>query len=208
MKTDLVTLGTQIKVVDVVQILTKHSFSQFPVVDRDAGGHGRGTLVGSISRVHLFALLSRRDIFFAEGEESDALTFSDLDRAQHQLPLDDKKTIVHHLSPEDEKKMIHLSPYIQIGPHTFDGHGKCKQLPTIFALFRMIFILTIITFPLFRIGGACMGYVPCTRTSVRSLNYFQLYSTFFRIVYILNIKQLSYSLGRCMLLIRTSVLLG
>ena len=81
MQTKLVTLSSQIKVATLVEILKEYSFSEFPVVDQDASGHGGGALVGSISRVHLFALLSRRDIFFAEGEESDALTFSDLDRA-------------------------------------------------------------------------------------------------------------------------------
>lgn len=131
MKTGIVTVGTQIKVSDLVKILRRNDFSDFPVVDRDANGCGEGTLVGSISRVDLIALLNRRDIFFRREDESSiedkSLSFSELDCARPKLPLPQPKDIGRDLTFEDERKYVHLSPYIQIAPHTFDGHGSAER---------------------------------------------------------------------------------
>jgi len=133
MKTGVITIGTQVKVSDLLKLLRAHDFSDFPVVDRDANGHGEGALVGSISRVDLLALLSRPDIFFPPETESSiedkALSFSELDSARPILPLPglEAKNIGRDLSAEDKKKYVHLSPYIQIAPHTFDGHGSAER---------------------------------------------------------------------------------
>ena len=127
MKTGLVKLTTQIRVGELVGVLRAHSLSDFPVVDKQ-----EGTLVGSISRVDLIALLNWPGVFFSDQEGSDdgvtdlILSFADLNKAR-QVPLPEKEDIGKHLSLEDEDKYLHLSPYINIAPYTFDGHGAADR---------------------------------------------------------------------------------
>lgn len=125
MKTRLITLGTQVKVGELVEKLNTHGFSEFPVVDSD-----EGTLVGVITRVDLCALLHRWDIFYNDDEEETdkTLSFAELDRLRRTYPVSEEKgSIGKHLSPECMGKVLHLSPYIQIAPHTFDGHGSAER---------------------------------------------------------------------------------
>lgn len=128
MKTGLVKLTTHLRVGELVGVLRAHSFSDFPVVDKQ-----EGTLVGSISRVDLIALLNWPGVFVSDQEGSDddsvtdlILSFSDLDKAR-QVPLPGKEDIGKHLSLEDEDKYLHLSPYINIAPHTIRGHGAANR---------------------------------------------------------------------------------
>ena len=127
MKIDLVTLGTHIKVVELVNLLAEHSFSEFPVVDRDAEGLGRGTLVGSITRIDLISLLSCKEAHYASREEENKradkmLSFAELDNARFKCQEENRKG--HQAKKE---AVIHLSPYMKIAPHTFNGHGSAER---------------------------------------------------------------------------------
>lgn len=136
MKTGLITLGTKIQVGDLVEALKNYQISDFPVVDRDLEGGGGGTLVGMISRDDLRALLLHPSIFFS-CEESDCdesyktrktLSYAELYESKRILPAHNHEGQVDRLvSPADMKKILHLSPYIQIAPHTFDGHGSAER---------------------------------------------------------------------------------
>ena len=48
MKAGVVSIGTEMKVSDLVSVLRRHNYSDFPVCDRDATGFGEGALVGLI----------------------------------------------------------------------------------------------------------------------------------------------------------------
>jgi len=147
-KNGIVTLGMHMHVGELIAVLQKHVFSSFPVVDSE----GDGALVGQISRVDLFALLSRPDIFYAkEGEDVDenedddlTLDFAELDRARSSyasavtMPPEE---IGKDLTDEDKAKFLHLAAYLQVAPHTFDGHGSAERA---YEMFRSLGLREII----------------------------------------------------------------
>ena len=96
MKTDLVLLGLQVKVAELVDVLTQHSYSEFLVVNRDANEQGPFTLIGLISRVDLLALLRCGSVSYANGEagseETDKfLSFAELDAARAHISCPQNK---------------------------------------------------------------------------------------------------------------------
>lgn len=146
-KSGIVTLAIHVQVGELIAILQQHQFSSFPVVDRD----GDGALVGRISRVDLLALLSRRDVFYVKkGEESDdeegelPMDFAELDRARPSYALAISllpEDIGKDLTEEDKAKFLHLAAYLQVAPHTFDGHGSAERA---YEMFRSLGLREII----------------------------------------------------------------
>eukprot|EP00588_Corethron_pennatum_P017056 CAMPEP_0194305452 /NCGR_PEP_ID=MMETSP0171-20130528/2886_1 /TAXON_ID=218684 /ORGANISM="Corethron pennatum, Strain L29A3" /LENGTH=910 /DNA_ID=CAMNT_0039056993 /DNA_START=47 /DNA_END=2779 /DNA_ORIENTATION=+ len=119
------TITTQINVDKLVKILQLNNCSDFPVVDKFDK-----VLVGKISRDKLLTLLSCKKLFFADSEEGGkgnglALSSSEMDMAR--VERQDEEDIFSNISVEDAARCIHVAPYLQIAPHTFDGHGSAER---------------------------------------------------------------------------------
>ena len=158
MKTGVISIGTEMKVSDLVSVLKRHNYSDFPVCDRDAAGFGEGALVGLISRVDLLALLNRPDIFFSEEEEEQSLRltpssdthileqqrvlpYAELDRERPKLPLPTQEDIGKNLSEKQMNKYLHISPYLQIAPHIILGHASAERA---YEMFRCLGLRTLL----------------------------------------------------------------
>jgi len=128
MSAGVTTIGTTMLVKDLIGVLTRHSYSDFPVVD----SAGDGALLGSISRVDLSALLSKKELFFAKGEDGGLLTYDELDKARTKSKGMTAGDIKKGLTADDEEKFIYLSPYMQIAPITIHGHGSAERAYEIF----------------------------------------------------------------------------
>ena len=128
MNAGVTTIGTTMLVKDLIGVLTRHSYSDFPVVD----SAGDGALLGSISRVDLLALLSNKELFFAKGEDGGLLTYDELDKARTKSKRMSIEDIKNGLIPDEEEKYIYLSPYMQIAPITIHGHGSAERAYEIF----------------------------------------------------------------------------
>ena len=126
MSAGVTTIGTTMLVKDLIGVLTRHSYSDFPV------SAGDGALLGSISRVDLLALLNKRELFFAKGEDGGLLTYDELDKARYKTKGTLVEDIKKDLSADDEEKYIYLSPYMQIAPITIHGHGSAERAYEIF----------------------------------------------------------------------------
>jgi len=127
MRTDFVAIPSPIKVGQLLSILKSCDDVDFPVV-----AHQGGPLVGSIERPELIALLTRREIFYnpdlegkAEGDGEDTLTYTELDAARREARDVGPEGI--KLEAGDAEKMLRLSTYVQIAPHTFEGHGSVER---------------------------------------------------------------------------------
>jgi len=160
MKTGVISIGTEMKVSDLVSTLKRHNFSDFPVCDRDAAGFGQGALVGLISRVDLLALLNRPDIFFSKEEEKQSLRltpssdshileqqkvlpYAELDRERPKLPLPNSKDIGKNLGEKHMNKYIHISPYLLIAPHIILGHASAERAYEMFRCLGLRSLLVI-----------------------------------------------------------------
>lgn len=160
MKAGVVSIGTEMKVSDLVSVLRRHNYSDFPVCDRDATGFGEGALVGLISRVDLLALLNRPDIFFSEEEEEQSLRmtpssdthileqqkvlpFAELDRERPKLPLPKPEDIGKHLTEKQMNTYVHISPYLQIAPHIILGHASAERAYEMFRCLGLRSLLVI-----------------------------------------------------------------
>lgn len=139
MKKGVTSIGMEIKVSELIQLLRENTFGDFPVVDEGVDG----TLVGLIARNDLLALLSRPHIFISQGEvEADerVLSYADLDLARPKDPLVGED-IGKDIKPEDLNKTIHISQYLQIAPHTILGHGSAQRA---YEMFRCLGLRTLV----------------------------------------------------------------
>mmetsp|Transcript_14649 Transcript_14649/g.21648 ORF Transcript_14649/g.21648 Transcript_14649/m.21648 type:complete len:886 (+) Transcript_14649:72-2729(+) len=125
----VVSLSSDIEVGELVSLLRSYPNSSFVVVDNQQND----SLVGMISRSDLKVILCHKKIFHTYNifDESPPplnekfLSYDELVKDQPFLPnLDD---IEDTLSKEDKLKFVNLTPYVQIAPHTFDGHGSAER---------------------------------------------------------------------------------
>jgi len=124
----LISLDPEANVGELLEILKKYPFADFPITDKLRGG----ALVGVVTRSDLQILLSNRSLFCEKGDKASnkALRQVELLNRQHKPPL--LEDITESLTEEDLAKVLDLTPYLEIAHYTFDRRGSAERAYEIF----------------------------------------------------------------------------
>lgn len=111
-------------------------------------------LIGTIRKSHIIYLLQHKELFYTLNDSDDehaanknsrpgkALKYDVLLQDDPRLPSLD---VIErdHLNQDDLNKYVDLSPYLQIAPHTVDGHCSAERA---YESFRMIGLRNLLVF--------------------------------------------------------------
>jgi CBS domain-containing protein len=132
----LVTLEPQQSISSLVECLKTHSFPDFPIVDASRGGE---SLQGIVARSHLLHVLSHKELFYnRDSPVYKALRFETMQKHSWAPSLE---SVENSLDPDDQSKMVDLSPYIEIAHNTFDRQGSAERA---YELFRTMGLRSLI----------------------------------------------------------------
>lgn len=129
-----VTLDSTLTIESLLGVLKTYDFSDFPVIDPGCNDK----LLGTISRKTLLSLLSQKSIFCKNDPRDDG-SASSKNVLTHQQVINNYPEVINktqsaviedvekELSREEKSNSLHITPYVQIAPHTFDGHGSAER---------------------------------------------------------------------------------
>ena len=139
MSSPITCLDPEMRVRDLVDMLRRHQFLDFPVTDPTRGGR----LVGVVKRVDVLTVLCHSDLFYPKDagvHRKRALKDSKfVHKLNHGPSLE--RSIDPYLAEDDLDRYVNLTPYLQVAPYTFDQNGSA---PRAYELFRLLGLRTLI----------------------------------------------------------------